>query len=103
MYVFHDLSRTLWFIALENLQNALATRGSVAALATYTSLFTALSESGSADLEHAIVRDLLYSDSSLVNAALSSNEIPAGLLEGARCDLDELLTLVKTRLAQRGL
>ena len=95
MYVFHALSKTLWFIALENLQNALATRDSVAALAAYTSLFTALSESRSADLEGAATRDLLYLDSSLARAALSSKEIPTGLLEGARCDLERLLTLLK--------
>ena len=95
MYVFHALSKTLWFIALENLQNALVTRDSVAARAAYTSLFAALSESGSADLEHVVVRDLLYLDSSLAHAALYSREIPAGLLEGARCDLERLLILLK--------
>ena len=95
MYVFHALSKTLWFIALENLQNALATRDSVAALTAYTSLFTTLSESRSPNLESAATRDLLYLDSSLAHAALYSEEIPAGLLEGARCDLERLLTLLK--------
>ncbi len=98
MYVFLPLSKTAWFVALENLHHVLAAKEVASVRRAYTALYTALSEAAAPDLASAAARDLLYLDSSLAHAAMraaSSQGVPVGLLAGARADLEDLLDLLK--------
>ena len=98
MYVFLPLSKTAWFVALESLHHVLAAKEVASVRRAYAALYTALSEASLPDLASAAARDLLYLDSSLAHAAMraaSSQEVPSGLLAGARADLGDLLNLLK--------
>ena len=95
MYVFLSLSKTSWFTALEALREALVARDVEKVQVAYAQLYTALAESNAPDLVSVAGRDLFYRNSSLAHAAMSYGEIPAGLLGGARCDLEELLALLQ--------
>ncbi len=100
MYVFRPLSQTAWFVALSDLHAALTSRDTQAVQNAYTSLYAALTETNASDLMSAAARDLCCLDSSLATAVMASKDttsrdLPAGLLEGARHDLDALLALLK--------
>ena len=99
MYVFRELAGAPWFTALLRLQRALEVRDAETVRSAYVSLYAALAEAGSPDLVHAAAYDLCYLDSSLARVAMSS-EVPNGLLEGARHDLERVLALLKRDWAQ---
>lgn len=98
MYVFLALSKTAWFVALENLHKVLTAKEVASVRRAYAALYTALSEASTPDLTSAAARDLLSLDSSLAHAAMratSSRGVPSGLLAGARADLGDLLDLLR--------
>lgn len=95
-FIFRALWQEPWAQALTELGEATLGRHTAEAERAYTDLYAALSEAGHADLYAAAATGLLYTESALARAALSSPDgPPKGLLTGAQRDLEGLLTLVR--------
>ncbi len=95
-YVFRALGQEPWAQALDRLARAILGRNAAEVEAAYAELYAALSGAGHADLYCAAATGLLYTESVLARAVLSSPDgPPKGLLTGAQRDLEELLTLVR--------
>lgn len=92
MYIFRALQNEPWFGPLVALSEAQLSRETAAVATAYQSLYAALAAAGHADLFGAAATALLYTDSPLAAQAAWP---AAGLLEGARHDLAELLALVR--------
>ncbi len=91
LFVFHALYQP-WIHTLESLQHALNQRHAEQALIQYKQLFLELSKRQLADLPTAVAKVLLDEDSSVANA---TPDIPQGLLQAARHDLETIAGLLK--------
>ena len=92
LYVFRALQSETWVAALRSMSAACLKREAVAVSSAYAELFAALAEAGHADLFAAGADGLRFTASPLVGRSSTS---PAGLLAGARHDLNALLTLLR--------
>jgi hypothetical protein len=91
-FVFDGLQ--LWMQTLEALKDALNQRNADVALTSYRRLFLELSKARVSDLPTAIASLLLEKDSSLSHYVIQ-DEVPQGLLQAARHDLEVVFTLLK--------
>lgn len=95
LFVFRALAQTRWLQALWRLEEALSVRDSLKVSCAYAELYGALVEVSAPDVVSGAAHDLLYLESGLADAATRAAEIPEGLREGARFDLEAVLSLIR--------
>ena len=91
-YVFRAALREPWALALAQLADACVDRNAAEVGTAYADLYAALTEAGHTGLFEAAAAALLYSESPL---AAARDEPAAGLLAGARHDLEALTELLR--------